>query len=334
MLVRSGSLAVSLTRAAVARHGDPLSSSGRKVNRPSSRYEGSSDLSEKIMLESGDSSATISTLGAEPVAWTVAGRGLLWTGDPAFWPRISPVLFPTVGRVRGGQLHVEGRAYPMEIHGFAPASEFHVAERSGDMVRLILDENDETRRRYPFAFRLEVTYRLTERALATGFRIANPGGKPLPFALGFHPGFRWPFGEGGREGYAVEFEAAEDPSVPVITKDGLFSSGKRQVPLQGRRLPLDESVLAREALCFLDARSSHVRLVSPGGGAIRMSAENFSHWALWGRSGAPFVSIEAWTGHGDPDGFAGDITEKPSMRFLEPGGQSAHRVEFLWQPEG
>jgi len=290
-------------------------------------------LPETIRLTSGGSSATISAFGAEPLAWSVGGRDLLWSGDPAFWPRVSPVLFPTVGRVRGGELHVDGRAYPMAIHGFAPESEFLIVERSDDSVRLALEDNEETRRRYPFSFRLEVAYRLAQDALSTEFRIANPGDRPLPFALGFHPGFCWPFGEGGREGHSIEFEFAESPAVPVITKDGLFSSEKRPVPLQGRRLPLDENVLAKEALCFLGARSRWVRFVGPEG-VIRMSAENFSHWALWGRAGAPFVSIEAWTGHGDPDGFAGDITEKPSMRFLESGGRSLHRVEFRWQEEG
>jgi galactose mutarotase-like enzyme len=289
-------------------------------------------LPETIRLTSGGSSATISTFGAEPLAWTVGGRDLLWTGDPAFWPRVSPVLFPTVGRVRGGELRVDGKTYPMEIHGFAPKSEFLVAQQSSDRTRFVLEDNEETRRRYPFAFRLEITYRLTGEALSTEFRVVNPGDRPLPYALGFHPGFRWPFGEGGREEYAIEFEVAEEPSVPVITKDGLFSSEKQPVPLQGRRLPLDENVLAKEALCFLDARSSWLRFVGPKGGAIRMGAENFSHWALWSLPGAPFVSIEAWTGHGDPDGFAGDITEKPSMRFLEPDGYSVHRVEFRWQP--
>ncbi|MGN6466835.1 MAG: aldose 1-epimerase family protein [Rhizobiaceae bacterium] len=290
-------------------------------------------MPEEIRLKSGEASATISTLGAEPVAWSVAGRDLLWTGDPAYWARISPVLFPTVGRVRGGHIHVDGRAYPMDIHGFAPATEFRVAERSAASVRLLLEDSEETRRRYPFAFRLEVAYRLAEQSLSTEFRVVNRGEKPLPFALGFHPGFRWPFGEGGREGYAVEFEQAENAAVPVITREGLFSAERRPVPLEGRTLPLDETVLAREALCFLGARSRHVRLAGPDG-AIRMSADNFSHWALWGRAGAPFVSIEAWTSHGDPDGFEGDISEKPSMRFLEPGAESRHRVEFLWQAEG
>jgi galactose mutarotase-like enzyme len=289
-------------------------------------------VSETIRLQSGASSATISAFGAEPVAWSAGGRDLLWSGDPAFWPRVSPVLFPVVGRVRDGELRVGGETYPMEIHGFAPESEFSVLERSGDAVRLMLEDNEETQKRFPFAFRLEVAYRLTDDALSAEFRVANPGDKPLPFALGFHPGFRWPFGEGGREGYAIEFEVTENASVPVITREGLFSSEKRPVPLQERWLRLDEKVLAKEALCFLDAASRWVGFTGPGG-VIRMSAEGFSHWALWSLPGAPFVSIEVWTGHGDPDGFAGDITEKPSMRLLEPGGESRHRVGFRWQPK-
>jgi galactose mutarotase-like enzyme len=293
---------------------------------------GESVLPETIRLTSGTSSATISAFGAEPLAWSAGGRDLLWSGDPAFWPRVSPVLFPIVGRVRDGELRVDGKTYPMPIHGFAPESEFSVVERSGDGVRLLLEDSEETRRRYPFYFRLEVAYKLTGDTLSTEFRVVNPGDKALPFALGFHPGFRWPFGEGGREDYAIEFEVAEEPFVPVITGDGLFSNERRPTPFQGRRLPLDEKALAKEALCFLEAQSRSVRFVGPGG-AVRMSAENFSHWALWSLTGAPFVSIEAWTGHGDPDGFAGDIAEKPSMRFLEPGGESRHHVEFFWQPE-
>jgi galactose mutarotase-like enzyme len=294
---------------------------------------GESALPEAIRLTSGGSSATISTFGAEPLTWSIDGHDLLWSGDPAFWPRVSPVLFPTVGRVRGGKLRVDGKTYPMTIHGFAPESEFLVADRSDNTVRFVLEDNEETRRHYPFAFRLEVAYRLTEGALSTEFRVVNPGSRALPFALGFHPGFCWPFGEGGREGHAIEFEAAEEPFVPVITGKGLFSDEKRPVPLQGRRLPLDEKVLAKEALCFLEAASRFVRFIGPAG-AVRISAENFSHWALWSLPGAPFVSIEAWTGHGDPDGFAGDITDKPSMRFLEPGDESIHRVAFHWQKEG
>jgi galactose mutarotase-like enzyme len=284
-----------------------------------------------IELISGDAFATISTLGAEPVAWSVGGRELLWAGDPAFWPRISPVLFPIVGRAREGRIRVGGKAYPMPIHGFAPAGRFRAAERSRGSVRLVLEDGEDTHRHYPFRFRLEVAYRLEPPILAAEFCVANTGDTPLPFALGFHPGFRWPLEGDDRRGHAIEFEAAESAAVPVITGDGLFSTRTRRAPLEGRMLALDEQALAREALCFLGANSGWLRFVSPDGSAIRMTAENFTHWALWGRPGAGFVCMEAWTGYGDPDGFAGEIAEKPSMRMLAAGGESLHRVEMTYE---
>ncbi len=291
-------------------------------------------MPETISLQRDGSAASISALGAEPVAWSVGGRDLLWSGDAAYWARISPVLFPIVGRARDGEIRVGGKAYPMDIHGFAPASLFAVAERSQDHVRLVLSDNEETHRHFPFSFRLKVTYRLSANALMAEFLVTNPGDGPLPFALGFHPGFRWPFGGGGKEGYQVAFEEAESAAIPIITRDGLFSQHTRQAPLEGAKLPLGDDLLAREALCFLDAKSRWLRFIGPEGSAIRVRAENFAHWALWSRPGAGFLCIEAWTGYGDPEGFSGDITDKPSMRFLAPGAESRHRVELGWEPRG
>lgn len=285
-------------------------------------------MAETYTIECGAAMAAISTLGAEPVAWSVAGRDLLWSGDPAFWPRISPVLFPTVGRARGDEIRVGDKSYPMPIHGFAPESAFAAIKRSDDGVRLTLVDSAQTRRRYPFAFRLEVGYRLAADRLSVDFEIDNTGHEPLPFALGFHPGFRWPFADGGRDGYTIEFEAEENPLAPVITGLGLFASERRPVPLAGRRLAVSDDLFSREAICFLEAKSRSLRFVAPDGSAIVMHIENFPHLALWARPGAGFVSMEAWTGYGDPDGFAGDIFHKPSMRALAPGERSRHAVRL------
>jgi galactose mutarotase-like enzyme len=198
----------------------------------------------------------------------------------------------------------------------------------------VLKDDAGTRARFPFAFALAVEYRLAGRALDAHFSLANPGPQPLPFALGFHPGFRWPFAGGRKEDYSVLFAEAEDPNVPVITREGLFSAATRRVPLEGRRLPLDETVFAQEALCFLGAKSRSLRFVAGDGSAISMALEDFPHLALWSRPGAGFVCMEAWTGHGDPDGFAGDLTDKPSMRLLAPGASSHHAVRLAFHPVG
>jgi galactose mutarotase-like enzyme len=291
-------------------------------------------VTELVRLTSAGNEAEIRPLGAEPMGWKVAGRNLLWAADPQIWPRTSPVLFPIVGRARGGHISVGGQSYPIGIHGFAAASLFTVTDRSDDTVQFRLVDNDATRAAFPFSFRLDIDYRLAPGSLTASFTVGNPGTTPLPYALGLHPGFAWPFTTGARDAYRVEFELAEQAEVPVITPEGLFSSAPRPVPMAGRVLPLSGALMAREALCFLNARSKWVRFVAPDGAAIRIEVQDFPHIALWSRPDAPFLSIESWTGHGDPHDFKGDIRDKPSMRSLLPGAIARHEICWTYEAAG
>lgn len=120
--------------------------------------------------------------------------------------------------------------------------------------------------------------------------------------------------------------------MPVIAPGGLFSARRRAVPLRdGRVLDLDDGLFAADALCFLDAASRRLRFENGSGATITVEGEGFPHFALWSRPGAPFVSIESWTGHGDPEGFAGELAERPSMRLLAGGEVAHHRVAWHWQ---
>ena len=285
-------------------------------------------MGDTFRLAAGGTAATIAMQGAEPVAWSVGGRHLLWQADAAWWDRTSPILFPIVGRARNGEIRVGGKTYRMGVHGFAASKPFEVRENTENFARLALKDDQDSRKSFPFPFELEVVYEVSEGSLSAAFTVRNPGAESLPYALGVHPGFRWPFSGVGRDGYRVEFEKAERPEVPVITKGGLFSPDTRPVPLDGRVLPLSDELLSREALCFLNVNSRLLRFVAPDGAAISMTVEDFPHFAIWSKAGAPFVSLEAWTGHGDPDGFEGDISEKPSMRFLAPGAAARHGVRM------
>ena len=69
----------------------------------------------EITLTHGDAQATIALLGAEARTWRVAGRELLWPGDPAIWPDISPILYPVVGWTRNGEERVDGVTYPLAL---------------------------------------------------------------------------------------------------------------------------------------------------------------------------------------------------------------------------
>jgi galactose mutarotase-like enzyme len=282
-------------------------------------------------LSLGNDRAEVRLAGGELVAWSVAGRDLLWRMDSAVWPGTAPILFPIVGWARNGVISIDGRAYPMGVHGFAAASPFAVVTKEDDAVCLRLADSPATRAVFPFAFRLDVAYRLAAGQLAVTFTVVNTGEEPLPYALGWHPGFAWPFASGRRDQYAIAFDRPERPEVPAITDGGLFSVRRRPVPLAGRHLPLSEELMANEALCFLEARSRSLRFVAPDGAAIRLELQDFPHIALWSRPPAPFLCIEAWTGHGDPDGFAGDLRDKPSMRLLPPGAVAEHGVRLTFE---
>jgi galactose mutarotase-like enzyme len=288
----------------------------------------------EIRLEHGAAVAMVKMIGGEPCAWSVAGRDLLWHGDAQSWPQSAPILFPIVGRLRDGRVRIGRDVFAMGVHGFARSKQFAVVARAADHVRLALTHDAETTAAYSFPFVLTVDYRLTESALSIEFSVDNPGDAPLPYALGFHPGFRWPFAGGRPEQYAVVFEQEEIAEVPMITSDGLISRERRSVSLTGRSLPLSHDIMANEALCFLHARSRSVRFVAPDGSAIGVATEDFPHIALWSRPPAPFLCIESWTGHADPDGFEGDITSKPSMRYLASGERARHAAHMSYHEAG
>ena len=119
--------------------------------------------------------------------------------------------------------------------------------------------------------------------------------------------------------------------MPVSSPDGLFTRQTRKLPLDGRRLALSPALMAREALCFLDARSRSLRFGHPGSGAaIDVVLEDFPHVALWSRAPGRFLCIEPWTGHGDFVDASGDLHAKPSMRHLAPGASASHAATFTY----
>jgi galactose mutarotase-like enzyme len=281
-----------------------------------------------VRLANASASVEIASRGAEPQSWRVGATELLWAGDPVFWAQRSPILFPVVGWTRNNRMRIKGKTYPLGLHGFAAQQEFELWRQAPDEASFRLRDNEATRALYPFAFELSVTYRLSGTCLAAELLVRNPGTEPMPYALGLHPGFVWPLAGGRAEDHSVSFSHDVSPLVPVIMPGGLFSQRRRKVPLEGRALRLSPDLFANEAHCFLDVPGTRVSYRNGRGEGIEVEAENFPHIALWTRPGAPYLCIESWTGHGDPEGFEGDIFEKPYMRVLAPGDEGRHRVSY------
>jgi galactose mutarotase-like enzyme len=298
--------------------------------RDDAMSQAGAEAGEVVRLSAGDGEAVVALAGGQPIVWRVEDRDLLWSGDPAHWAWHAPVLFPVVGQVNGGRVQIQGQRYAMPRHGFARVSAFRCLERTADTARLRLEpETADTT--FPLPFRLDLAVALTARSLSLTFAVANPGQDVLPYAVGFHPAFPWPFDGGTQAGHELRFEAHERADVPVIGADGLLRQEHRTIPLAGNRLPLAPELFRDDALVFLDARSRWWRFAAPSGRAIEMRVEDFSHLAAWTKPGAPFLSLEAWTGHADPEGFDGELADKPSMILLPPDARRHHRVELIFR---
>jgi len=280
-------------------------------------------MGETIILSSGDAEAFIDLRGAELVGWRVQGADLLWQPEPAVWNATAPILFPVVGWTREGRVRVGGKTYPLGLHGFANARDFHVERRSGHEVWLRLDADEATKALYPFAFSLTAHYALQGGSLTATLIVDNRDEVPMPYACGLHPGFAFSWRKG-----TILFDGEEEAEVPLISRNGLFLQQKRALPIEGRRLDLSADLLAEEALCFLNVRSRGLTFWQEGYPLLRVDFDQFAHLALWARPPAPFLSIEVWTGHGDPEGFDGDLYTKPSMRVLRPSEQARHAVTW------
>ena len=124
--------------------------------------------------------ATVLAHGAELCSLkTSAGVELLWQAGPE-WPRHAPMLFPIVGKLKNDTLHHHGKSFSMMQHGVARDNLFEWAACDDASCTLVLTDNAETRMRYPFAFRLTITYDLKGADLNVAFEIFNSGDEVLP----------------------------------------------------------------------------------------------------------------------------------------------------------
>ncbi|HLG46553.1 MAG TPA: aldose 1-epimerase family protein [Reyranella sp.] len=271
-----------------------------------------------VTLRNGTLGAAVSARGAElQRLHTAAGEELLWDGNPEIWAGRAPLLFPVVGNVKDDHITVHGQRYPLLRHGFARTSIFELVESADARCLWRLRANDESRLRYPFAFRLDVAYALEGRRLAMRATVVNEGAEPMPASFGFHPAFRWPLVPGiAREAHDVRFEKAEPEPIHRLAA-GLLA-GPEPTPVVGERLPLADALFERDALIFKRLRSRRLTYGPAGGRRLQLDFPAMPHLGIWSKPGAGFVCLEPWQGFADPSDFDGELAKKPGTVAIPP----------------
>ena len=206
-----------------------------------------------VAIGSDTLSARINPHGAE--LWSLIdtqGRQYMTDADPAFWSGHAPILFPVVGSLAGDRLLVDGVAYPLARHGFARRSGFDVVEHAADQVHFRLVDSPATRAVYPFAFALDLQFRLEGWRLDITASVTNPGAVPLPFSFGYHPAFAWPLpGGADKAAHLLTFAEPEPGAVRrVAPGTGLLMPDLEDSPVVGRDLALDAALFRADALIW------------------------------------------------------------------------------------
>ncbi|MDE8650832.1 aldose 1-epimerase family protein [Novosphingobium album (ex Liu et al. 2023)] len=288
-----------------------------------------------VSIASGGLTARIHPLGAELWSLTDAqGREYMTDADPAFWTGHAPILFPIVGELRGGTYRLGDREFAMARHGFARRSPFALVERRADVARFRLTDSDETRAHYPFAFVLEMGFRLTlDGRLEMEARIANPGNESLPFSFGFHPAFAWPLPDGGEKlAHAVTFEHAEPADIRCLDDQGLVA-GHAESPLDGKSLRLSPDLFVGDALIWDRLASRRLAYHGPTGTPrLEIAFPDTPFMGVWQKPGAGYICIEPWHGLADAADFAGDFRDRPGVITLPPGAVHCLRMDVTVVP--
>ena len=288
-------------------------------------------MTDLVAIASEGLTARINPFGAELSSLTdTAGREYMTDADPAFWSGRAPVLFPIVGALAEDTLLLDGQAYAMSKHGFARRSAFVLVDQGPDHAVFRLDDSAETRASYPFAFALEMAFALSGMTLAMVATVRNTGDAALPFSFGFHPAFAWPL-PGGAEtsAHRVVFEQDEPQPIRQLEKSsGLMRPDGLPTPVRSRELALDPELFRADALIWTELHSRSLTYGADGGAWLDIAFPDMSMLGLWQVPGARYICIEPWQGHASPEGFDGELADKPGMIAIMPGATESFAMSI------
>ena len=285
-----------------------------------------------IELRNEQLSVIVSEKGAELQSIKDAnGKEYLWQGDPNFWPRRSPILFPIVCSVNDDTYRIDGQEYHLPRHGFARDTEFKLIAQSDRKVTFALESSEETKKVYPYDFTLSVSYVLDGNKIGVIWHVHNTDIREIHFQIGGHPAFNVP---GMKAGDTQSGHIRLDNEEPL---DGLKSyiDGSHEmteIPVEAEQgiIEFTDNTWRNDSVKIHKSQVHRAELLGSDGEpevTLDFRTPVIAFWSPFGKQ-APFVCIEPWYGLGDPRGFKGEFKDKPLMNHLQPGASFMSRYDI------
>lgn len=268
-----------------------------------------------ITITNNHLTAVINPQGAELTSLKDGKQEYIWEGNPDFWGKHSPVLFPIVGTLKNNSYTLNGREYSMTRHGFARDNHFFVKEHNSRNVIFTFSSSDITKKQFHFDFELELKYELHDNKLILSYIVKNMGNDAMPFSLGAHPAFALP---GNFEDYSLQFEKNEALVSSQLEND-LLSAKTVDIPALNGELPLRYDLFKNDALILKSLQSDAVEIKKSGKTFLKVEFSDFPHLGIWTKQDAPFICIEPWQGYSDSYDTNGDFMQKEGIIILHQG---------------
>lgn len=260
-------------------------------------------------------SAQINHLGAELCSLkSKFNAEYIWEGNPDYWGKHSPILFPIVGTLKNNTYQYNGAEYQLSRHGFARDRIFELIDKKENSATFAIESSEETREKYPFDFELHITYTLEANSLSISYNVINKSKSEMPFSLGAHPAFAL---AGDFEDYNLQFEKDELLEYSLLQND-LISNETKILAKTNNRVQLKHELFKDDALIFKALQSQYLTISKNQTPFLRIHYASFPHLGIWTKMNAPFLCIEPWFGYSDSVDNNGNIMNKEGIQILDP----------------
>lgn len=274
------------------------------------------------VLRAGDAELVLAPkMGGAVQSWTLRNAPIFRTANPdarsarehACYP-----LFPYSNRVANRRFSFEGTTHELPdllmgwaIHGAGWQCPWTL---DGNTMRLDYPGGD----LWPFAFRAEQIFDLTETSLTVTLRLTNHHHSQAPAAIGLHP----------------FFHRTADTRLALRTET-VWLAGEDKIPTHKAPTPPEWDFSAERALgdvavdhCF-SGWDGHARIVWPERGhALNLTAsEPLRHVVFYVPQGQDFFAVEPVSNRNDGLNHMTDTTDH-GMRILAPGETIEGRIEM------
>ncbi len=267
----------------------------------------------------------INPVGAE--LWSIqdsAGNEYLWQGDENIWKSKAPNLFPYIARLTDGRYTLDGKTYEMERHGFIRGSYLSAEQSSDDCVTFILEQNEDTKKQYPYDFKYSIVYKLVEDRLDITYVVENHSDKTMYFGVGGHPGFNIPFDKGTSfDDYYIEFEEGCSPKKIGFSETSFVNGIEEDYKLlDDRRLNLEHSLFENDVVLLKDMSKSLTIKSDRTNKSIKIDYPDFNYVGFWhmAKTEAPYLCVEPWTSLPSRQDVVEDLAKQDNLVSLAPRG--------------